>query len=117
MPRRWRHTPEEALKLADDRIKAPRRQLLLALDGDLTITGRELLAERLDAVKFLERKIYRLEKTILAKMGPWHEELAQLQTIPGASEMSAAMLLLEVGPDMEAFKTPDRLASWPLPRQ
>ena len=38
--------------------------------------------------------------------------LALLQAIPGVAPISAAMLLIEIGTDMEAFGSADRLASW-----
>jgi transposase len=38
--------------------------------------------------------------------------MALLQTLPGVDLIGAAMLLVEIGTDMDAFGHPDRLASW-----
>ncbi len=38
--------------------------------------------------------------------------LQALQTIPGIDKMGAAMLLVEIGDDMAAFGTAEKLASW-----
>ena len=38
--------------------------------------------------------------------------MALLHTIPGVDLIGAAMLLIEIGTDMDAFGSADRLASW-----
>ena len=38
--------------------------------------------------------------------------LQNLQTIPGIDELSAAMLLVEIGDDMSAYGSANKLASW-----
>ena len=38
--------------------------------------------------------------------------LALLQTLPGVDLIGSAMLLVEIGSDMDAFGSADRLASW-----
>ena len=38
--------------------------------------------------------------------------MAIIQTIPGFNEISAAMLLIEIGVDMSRFGNKDRLSSW-----
>ena len=43
---------------------------------------------------------------------PHIEEIALLQTIPGVDQIGAAILLVEIGSDMDAFGSPDRLVSW-----
>ena len=42
---------------------------------------------------------------------PHIEEIALLQTIPGVDQIGAAILLVEIGSDMDAFGIPDRLVS------
>jgi transposase len=42
----------------------------------------------------------------------FHNALALLQTLPGVDLIGAAMPLVEIGTDMDAFGSADRLASW-----
>ena len=48
----------------------------------------------------------------LAELESERNSLVLLQTIPGVDLIGAAMLLIEIGTDMDAFGSPDRLASW-----
>jgi transposase len=44
--------------------------------------------------------------------GPWAHPLQLLQTIPGAGEKVAQVIIAESGGDMSRFPTPENLASW-----
>ena len=45
-------------------------------------------------------------------LGPWTERIALLQTIPGIDRPSASAILAEIGPDLDAFASAERLAAW-----
>ena len=45
-------------------------------------------------------------------MKPYAWAWRLLQTIPGIDEISAALILIEIGDDMRRFASPPRLASW-----
>jgi transposase len=45
-------------------------------------------------------------------MQPYAWALQLLQTLPGIDQISAAMILIEIGDDLTHFGTADRLASW-----
>lgn len=102
----------EVLKLASRRLKASREELFDALQGDLTASHRFVLDELLRHIEEIEARIARFDARLLGELKPEQNTLALLQTIPGVDLIGAAMLLVEIGSDMNAFGSADRLASW-----
>lgn len=105
-------TPAQVLIHASQRLKATEQELLDALDGDLSESHRFVLAQVMDHVDDLERRIACFRAKLLAGLAPQQGLLNALQTIPGLDELGAALLLVEIGDDMQAFGTPEKLASW-----
>jgi transposase len=105
-------TPLEALALATTRLKASQDDILLALEGNVTETDQFLLKTILDHVKYLESEINQLDRKLLNDLKPCQSILELLQTMPGVDVMAAAMILVEIGPDMTEFGSADRLVSW-----
>ena len=105
-------TPSQVLHHAGRRLKATEQELLDALDGDLSESHRFVLAQLMDHVDDLERRIACFRAKLLAGLAPQQGLLNALQTIPGLDELGAALLLVEIGDDMQAFGTPEKLASW-----
>lgn len=104
--------PQEVLKLASRRLKASREEIFDALQGDLTTSHRFVLDELMQHVEEIEARIVRFDTRLLAELKSEHNALALLQTIPGVNLIGAAMLLVEIGSDMDVFGSADRLASW-----
>jgi transposase len=100
------------LGYADPRLKASEEALLDALDGDLSEEHRFVVARRLDRIDYIERQIAELRQALVAGLAPQQGLLRALQTIPGLDETGAAMLWAEIGDDMQAFGSPEKLASW-----
>jgi len=63
-------------------------------------------------VAWLIATMARFDAQLLASLRPWQPQLNILQTLPGVGQIGAAMLLVEIGPDMSRFKSAERLASW-----
>ncbi|HWJ94390.1 MAG TPA: IS110 family transposase [Telluria sp.] len=103
---------QEVLELASKRFKASREELFDALQGDLTPSHRFVLRELMDHIEEIEARLIRFDTQLLAGMAEYRTALALLQTLPGIDLIGAAMLLVEIGTDMDAFGSPDRLASW-----
>jgi transposase len=103
---------QEILALASTRFKASREELFEALQGDLTPHHRFVLNELMQHIEEIEARIARFDGHLLANMAEQRNALALLQTLPGVDLIGAAMLLVEIGTDMDAFGSPDRLASW-----
>jgi transposase len=105
-------TPQEVLSLASHRLKASREEILDALQGDLSACHRFVLGEMMHHIEVLEAQIARFGDYLLAGLAPQQHALALLQTLPGVDTVGAALLLVEIGDDMKAFGSADRLASW-----
>jgi transposase len=103
---------QEILALASTRFRASREELFEALQGDLTPHHRFVLNELMQHIEEIEARIARFDGHLLANMAEQRNALALLQTLPGVDLIGAAMLLVEIGTDMDAFGSPDRLASW-----
>ena len=105
-------TPQEVLKFASRRLKASREELLDALQGELTESHRFVLNELMQHIEEIEQRIARFDQRLLTGLKSERNWLALLQTLPGIDNIGAAMLLVEIGNDMDAFGSADRLASW-----
>jgi transposase len=103
---------EDALALAEDPLNVPQERLIMALEGNLTDSRRGLLKINMDSVLSLESVIADFDDEILSRLAPYQERLRLLQTIPGVSEISAALILAEIGTDMSIFQSRRQMASW-----
>jgi transposase len=104
--------PEQVLRLASKRLKASEEELLDALDGELSDEHRFVLGELMAHIEDLEQRIERFSRHLLDGLAPQQALLQALQTIPGLDARGAAMLLVEIGDDMDAFGSGEKLASW-----
>lgn len=94
-------------------VKSSPEDILQAMDGKMSVTDRQLLDDSLDEYRFYEQKLKKIQEAIqtyILKHFP--EEYELLLGIPGVKERSAAVILAEIGPSIEAFKSAGHLASW-----
>jgi transposase len=104
-------TPEQALQYAG-RLKAPREELLASLQGELSeqhLFVARLIRQHIDT---LQTQLADLEHRLFDELKPYEAAVQLLLTIPGIDRLAAAKLLVEIGVDMAAFGTPDRLSKW-----
>jgi transposase len=104
--------PHEVMRLASCRLKASRKDIFDALQGELSASHRFVLDELMHHIEEIEARIARFDTRLLAELDGERNALALLQTLPGVDLMGAAMLLVEIGTDMDVFGSADRLASW-----
>lgn len=105
--------PMSAILDCAGRLRATRAELFEALQPEeLSAKHLFVLREVMAHIEFLEAMMARFEKELLDGMRAWQPQLVLLQTIPGIDAMGAAMLLVEIGPDMTSFGNAQRLASW-----
>ena len=95
------------------RLRASREELFQALSTEQFSAVHRFVAEEImQHIEQLEQRIARLDQYLLQGLKAWQPQLKLLQTIPGIDEHGAAMLLVEIGADMDAFGSAERLASW-----
>jgi transposase len=103
----------EVLNLASKRLKASDKELFDAVQADeLTPAHVFVLDELMKHIEELEDRIKRFERQLLDSLQDYNAQLILMQTVPGIDIIGAAMLLVEIGPDMAVFGSADRLASW-----
>ncbi len=102
----------EVLDCASRRLKASREELFDAVQGELSTSHRFVLAELMEHIEQIEERIARFDQRLIAELDAERQALILLQTIPGIDLIGAAMLIVEIGTDMDAFGTAEQLASW-----
>jgi transposase len=104
--------PGALAALAHRRIKATPDQLEAALRGHVTRHHRFLLRLHLQQIDALDAAIEQIDQEVDADVEPFRAAIALLTTIPGVSELSARIILAEIGHDMSRFPTAGHLISW-----
>lgn len=103
---------EQIARLARGRLRKKSEELLLALDGHISDRHRLVLQKILAHIRYLNQELEAIDRQIVLAMEPYKEQWSLVQTIPGLDEISAAMLLIEIGVDMSRFGSKERLSSW-----
>ena len=83
-----------------------------ALRLKLSTVERRVLCDLLREHDGLQERIQGLDRDIDTGLEPFSERITLLQTIPGIDRPSACAILAEVGPDLGAFASAERLAAW-----
>jgi len=110
-----RATPEEIAGLARGSAKRKTPQLIEALEGNrMSDHVRFVIRGCLRHLACLEEEVEELDAEILRRMQltTFQKAFTLLQTIPGVGQLSAATILAETGPDLDAFPTIEPMASW-----
>jgi transposase len=97
---------------ARGRMRAKIPVLEAALAGTVNAHHRWLLARMLARIDALDLLIAEVSTQIAARLTPYEDLLALLDTIPGIGRQTAETLLAEIGTDMGQFPDADHLASW-----
>jgi transposase len=103
---------DEAMSKIRTRLNTPLEVIRQALDGDLTTSHRFVLCEIMGHIEILEATIARFEDELLSGLTNYEWAMRILETIPGVDRVGAAMLLVEMGVDMDAFVDASKFASW-----
>lgn len=104
--------PGALAALAHRRIKATPDELEAALRGRVTRHHRFLLPLHLQQIDALDAAIEQIDQEVDADVEPFRAAIQLLTTIPGVSELSAQVILAEIGHDMSRFPTAAHLISW-----
>jgi transposase len=107
------HTDPDALaELARGKLRSQRDHLAQALAGRLRPHHQFLLSEHLAHLDDLDEGSARFSTEIAERLRPQATQTALLDTIPGVSQRTAAMLLAEIGTDRSRFPSARHLACW-----
>ncbi len=104
--------PDRLAALAHRRIKAPPEALREALRGRVTKHHRFLLRLHLQQIDAIDGAIGEIDREVDTNVEPFRAAIGLLMTIPGISELSARVILAEIGCDMGRFPSAAHLISW-----
>lgn len=104
--------PEALAALAHSRIHATRAELEAALRGRVTPHHRFMLRLHLDHLDALDAAIARIDMEVDGNVEPFRTAVERLTSIPGVSQLSAEVIVAEIGIDMGRFATEGHLISW-----
>jgi transposase len=100
------------LTLLERGVKTPPERIHAALQGRITPHHRFLLRLHLRQIEALEAAIGEIDAEVDRGLDPFRQAVRQLQTIPGISDLTAQIIISEIGTDMSRFPTARHLISW-----
>jgi transposase len=104
--------PQALAALAHRNLKATTGQLEASLQGRVTRHHRFLLKLHLDQIDAFDATIARIDKEVDGNVAPFRVAIEMLSAIPGVGELSATVIVSEIGIDMSRFPTASHLISW-----
>jgi transposase len=104
--------PDRLLALVQRGVKAPPERLRAALQGRFTERHQFLLHLHLRQVDALGTAIAEIDAEVDRDLAPFRQAVRLLRTIPGVSDLTAQVIVSEIGTDMRRFPTAGHLISW-----
>ena len=103
---------EEVSKLIHGRMRPKLDQIVASIEGITTPLQRKLLAQIIDHIDDLNRRIGELDKLVQEYMSEYETAIEAIDEIPGIARRSAEVILAEIGTDMSRFPSASHLCSW-----
>jgi transposase len=104
--------PETLADLAEGTARKKRAELIEALRGRIRDHHRKLLKVHLELVAALEQALADIDVTVGKTLAPIRDSARLLTTLPGVSDLTAQVMVAEIGVDMSRFPTAAHLVSW-----
>jgi transposase len=104
--------PDALLLLVQRGVKAPPEKLRAALTGRITDRHRFLLGLHLRQFDALAAAMAEIDAEVDRDLDPFRQAVRLLRTIPGVSDLTAQVIVSEIGVDMGRFPTAGHLISW-----
>jgi transposase len=104
--------PERLAALARGTARKKRSELIEALHGRIRAHHRGLLKVHLELVAALEQALTDIDDAVGKNLAPIQQSARLLTTMPGVSEVTAHVVVAEIGVDMARFPTAAQLLSW-----
>ena len=104
--------PDALLGLVRRGVKASPDTLRAALTGRVSERHRFLLRLHLRQIEALDGAIAEIDREVDRDLAPFHDAVRLLRSIPGVSDLTARVIVSEIGTDMTRFPTAGHLISW-----
>ncbi len=105
--------PDRLCALVGPRVKASSGAIRAALTGRIGEPHRFLLGLHLRQYDALAAAVAEIDAQVERDLDPFREAVGLLATIPGISDLTAQVILSEIGPDMSRFATAGHLTPGP----
>ena len=96
-------------------LKKKKDALRAELEGEISARHLFLLKNLQEHIAYVEKKLRHIDDYLFNAMQPYHKQWEILQTIPGIDAVSAALLMIEMGVDMEQFGRREQFGSTGIP--
>lgn len=104
--------PDTLADLAQGSARKKRAELVEALRGRIRPHHRALLRIHLNLVEALYQALADVDARVGKTLAPIKESARLLTTLPGVSELTAQVMVAEIGVDMARFPSAPHLISW-----
>jgi transposase len=104
---------EKLLLLCRTKLKKKKEQMRKALQGVVTPHDRMILQQLLNDIMHYQKQTDEIDVQIKKHTEKVQQELINnLQQVPGIGPQSTQIILAEIGDNVDAFATEDKLAAW-----
>jgi transposase len=104
--------PEKLADLAQGSARKKRVELVEALRGRIRPHHQELLRIHLKLIEALYQALADVDVRVGKTLAPIKESARLLTSLPGVSDLTAQVMVAEIGVDMTRFPTASHLISW-----
>jgi transposase len=104
--------PARLAALAQGTARNKTAELREALRGRITEHHRTMLRLHLQVVDALQRTLAELDAAVGKALAPIRQRTRLLTTMPGVSDLTASVVVAEIGVDMSRFPSAGHLISW-----
>lgn len=104
--------PQRLAELAVGNARKKTSELREALRGRVTAHHRTLLKLHVDVITALQATLAELDAAVGKALTPIRQGARLLTTIPGISDLTAHVMVAEIGVDMTRFPSSGHLVSW-----
>ena len=104
--------PTKLASLADPRVKESHEELREGIRVRVTKHYRLLLTLNLNQIDALDAAMATLDAQVEANLGPFRTAVDLIMSIPGIKNLSAHVIISEIGIDMSRFPSDAHLISW-----
>ena len=104
--------PQKLADLAQGNARKKRTELVEALRGRVRPHHQELLRIHLNLIDALHQALADVDARVGKTLAPIKDSARLLTTLPGVSELTAQVMVAEIGVDMGRFPTDAHLISW-----
>jgi transposase len=104
--------PAKLAALAQGSARNKSAELREALRGRITEHHRTMLRLHLQVIDALQRTLAELDAAVGKALAPIRQRARLLTTMPGVSDLTASVVVAEIGVDMSRFATAGHLISW-----